>query len=53
MQQSEAEGGFPWLRKIPILGWFFGSKESGNNRSELFFFITPRILNAREAGLAS
>ncbi len=46
-------GGFPILRKIPILGALFGSETESTNRTELFFFITPRILNTREAGLTS
>lgn len=52
MQSEETSGGFPGLRKIPILGWLFGSEGQTTSRSELLFFITPRILNPREAGLA-
>jgi type IV pilus assembly protein PilQ len=44
--------GFPILRKIPILGALFGSETDQTDRSELFIFITPRILNTREAGLS-
>jgi type II secretory pathway component GspD/PulD (secretin) len=29
----------------------FGSEESANNRTELFVFISPRILNSAAAGL--
>lgn len=47
----ESESGFPILRKIPLIGALFGSETSDTERSELFFFITPRILNEREAGL--
>ena len=48
-----SESGFPFLRKIPILGVLFGSESDDVSRSELFIFITPRILNEKEAGLAS
>ncbi len=53
MTSSKASTGFPILRKIPILGVLFGSDSENTNRSELFIFITPRILNIREAGLNS
>ena len=53
MQTDHTSSGFPILRKIPIIGALFGSESESTNRSELFIFITPRILNAHEAGLSS
>jgi type IV pilus assembly protein PilQ len=49
---TERENGFPFLRKIPVIGALFGSETSSLDRSELFIFVTPRILNPKEAGLA-
>jgi type IV pilus assembly protein PilQ len=49
---QQNSSGFPFLRKIPILGALFGQETNQNNRSELFFFITPRILNLKEAGIS-
>ncbi len=46
--ESHQESGFPWLRKIPVLGWFFGGSSDSTNRKELFIFITPRILNPQK-----
>ena len=46
--EQHNEQGFPWLRKIPVLGWFFGGTSDTTNRKELFIFITPRILNAQK-----
>jgi type IV pilus assembly protein PilQ len=51
MNTDHASSGFPFLRKIPILGFLFGNESDNTTRSELFFFITPRILNPKEAGL--
>jgi len=51
MSTSKTGAGFPFLRKIPIIGALFGSETDSTSRSELFIFITPRILNVREAGL--
>ncbi len=48
-----SEGGIPFLRDIPILGAFFGSKSNSTTKNELFIFVTPRILNEKEAGLRS
>ncbi len=42
--KSETEAGIPWLRKIPILGWFFGAQKKGSTRSELLIFLTPTVL---------
>ena len=47
-----SESGIPLLRKIPIVGALFGSEKKTVQRAELFFFVTPRILNPKEAGLA-
>jgi type IV pilus assembly protein PilQ len=50
-EQQDLEQGVPFLRKIPIIGWLFGSKTNTAQRSELMFFITPQILNPKKAGL--
>jgi type IV pilus assembly protein PilQ len=49
----DAEGGFPFLRKIPILGTFFGNTSQSQSRKELMFFVTPRILNSKRAGVGT
>ncbi|MBY0314626.1 MAG: type II and III secretion system protein [Bdellovibrionales bacterium] len=36
--------GFPGITQIPILNKIFGSEEFKNNQSELFFFVTPKII---------
>jgi len=38
----------PFFGNIPLLGWFFRSKNFVDKRSELLIFVTPRIVN-REA----
>ncbi|OFZ18404.1 MAG: hypothetical protein A2X94_15040 [Bdellovibrionales bacterium GWB1_55_8] len=53
MTSQQNNSGFPFLRKIPILGVFFGSESDTSERTELFIFITPKILNKKEAGLVS
>jgi type IV pilus assembly protein PilQ len=50
-EQIDSEGGIPYLRKIPIIGWLFGSKSRTETRAELMFFITPQIINPKKAGI--
>lgn len=36
--------GTPWFRKIPLLGWFFGTESKLVEKSELLIFLTPRVV---------
>ena len=51
MTTNDSSSGFPFLRKLPLLGWLFGNDNTSASKSELFIFITPRILNPKEAGM--
>ena len=51
LDQRSNNSGFPFLRKIPILGVLFGSELESVSRREIFFFITPRILNPKDSGI--
>ncbi len=42
----EQEDGTPFLRRFPILGWLFKTKNSESVKNELLVFLTPRVLNA-------
>lgn len=54
VNESKAETGVPWVRKVPFLKWIFGSgKDEEINKTELIIFVTPRIVNQRSAGLLS
>lgn len=48
---SSSEAGIPILRNLPIIGALFGTKVTSNKKSELFIFLTPRVLNEKEAGI--
>ncbi len=43
--EESSESGIPLLRKLPLIGTLFGRETKGNKRTELFIFVTPRILN--------
>lgn len=45
MDETANEGGFPILRKMPIIGWLFGEAGGNTKKTELVFFVTPRIVN--------
>lgn len=49
---SQSSEGFPFLKDIPIIGFLFGTKSRTQERTELFFFVSPRVLNTAEAGLS-
>ncbi|MCK9364487.1 MAG: type II secretion system secretin GspD [Syntrophales bacterium] len=51
MIQDDSESGtykVPLLGDIPLLGWLFKSKSTSAKRTNLFVFITPRIIEQPE-----
>jgi type IV pilus assembly protein PilQ len=53
LDQNHVDSGFPILRKIPIFGWMFGNDTNTEVKSEIMFFVTPRVLNPRKNGDSS
>ena len=49
----DQEGGVPWLREIPVLGWLFKTQIKQKTKNELLVFLTPRILNAETSAKGS
>jgi general secretion pathway protein D len=43
-QRDANQGGVPVLSRIPILGGLFGSASRRSNETELYLFLTPRII---------
>jgi general secretion pathway protein D len=43
--QSESETGVPLLMDIPLLGWLFKTYVKDMRKTNLYFFITPHILD--------
>ena len=51
--KTESHSGIPFLKDIPLIGWLFRSAYNpSTTKSELVVFLTPRIVNVEEAGLA-
>ena len=44
-KESSNEGGVPFLKDIPILGYLFKSYASESIKTNLYFFVTPTILD--------
>jgi len=45
--------GVPYLRNLPLFGWLFRTPNLDKiDKKELIIFLTPRILNQEEAGIA-
>ena len=51
LDENHVEEGVPILRRIPLIGWLFGDESDDNLKSELMFFVTPRVLNSKRTGL--
>ncbi len=46
---SKSLTGIPYLSKIPILGYLFGSRSSGpNTRTEIIMLLTPHVLTGQK-----
>ena len=44
-QEAYSESGIPLLKDIPLLGALFRQSSSTNNKTNLYFFLTPTILD--------
>jgi general secretion pathway protein D len=44
-QESHSDGGVPFLKDLPLLGFLFRSSSDTNNKTNLYFFVTPTILD--------
>lgn len=42
---SKSISGWPWLQKIPVLGWLFKTDSTTKTKRQLLIFVTPRVLN--------
>lgn len=53
VDDTQQESGVPGLREMPLLGWLFGGKGKALKKTELMFFITPRVLNPKKANVST
>ena len=48
--KTKSASGIPYLSKIPVIGWIFGSWDDTDSRQELIILLTPRVIRtAKEA----
>ncbi len=48
-----SESGYPWLSKIPFLGWLFKTSAKELDKEELLIFISPKIRQLEHRGVKS
>jgi type IV pilus assembly protein PilQ len=48
--EEKAVSGWPWLQKIPVLGWLFKTENVNKGKKQLLIFVTPRILKSDYLG---
>jgi len=49
--KQTSESGIPWLKDVPVIGWFFKNMRWQKDFEELIVFITPRIISAGSQNL--
>ncbi len=42
--ETNSDTGWPWLQKIPVLGWLFKTEDKETHKKQLLIFVTPKIL---------
>ena len=50
---QKQQSGYPWLRKIPIVGSLFSVSSKNNNYVERLFLITPKIVELTNKNLGN
>lgn len=45
---STSNTGIPWLNKIPILGYLFGSTADDSTQTEIVILLTPRVMKSMQ-----
>ncbi len=45
-QRDSSRGGFPVLSSLPVIGGLFGRQGRRSSETELFLFVTPRVLRS-------
>ncbi|NQZ17649.1 MAG: type IV pilus secretin PilQ [Bdellovibrionales bacterium] len=53
LDDTNGEQGVPWLKDIPIIGYFFKQKSKEKRKSELLLFLKPNILKDDNETLVS
>lgn len=43
--ERTSRDGIPFLSDLPVIGFLFGSDSKSSNKTTLFFFCTPKIIN--------
>lgn len=49
--ENLTEGGIPFLKDIPLIGWLFSFHTKSDEKKELLIFITPAIMEGGEANV--
>ena len=52
-RRASTKQGIPWLSKIPVIGFLFGSTADRIERTELLLLITPRVIGDPSEGRRS
>lgn len=45
---DKSNSGIPVLKDIPLIGWLFGTRHSGSDKTNMMVFLTANIIDTRE-----
>ncbi|MFC1658606.1 type II secretion system protein GspD [Candidatus Omnitrophota bacterium] len=51
-EKSYSDKGVPFIYRLPIIGWLFGSKYEDFRKTELIIFLKPKIMSGENVELA-
>ncbi len=51
LDDVDRDGGIPWLKDIPLVGYLFKQIETVKNKNELLLFLKPKILREVEGSI--
>jgi len=49
-EEDTQVSGWPFLQKIPVLGWLFKTEDVNRTKKQLLIFVTPKILKSEKFG---
>jgi general secretion pathway protein D len=50
--KRSTQSGLPFLSRLPVIGWLFGTTDKRNDRTELLVLLTPTVIGSQEQARA-
>ncbi len=53
VDDTDSDGGIPWLKDIPLIGYLFKQVQVTKNKNELLLFLKPKVLKEVDGPMVS